>query len=386
MLLDILQQTLPAIPNTLTSHPVVNNSDQIWAYLRRLLLAHAPSGGSYLPGAIADEIASIANDLGLTQNFEHNFLRTGNASITLGAQKPAADVIVVTHMDRPTFRVRSLEKETLYPICANRFPDGVYRVGAKSLRFENGQLKVGARGSLISERSDRQETLRFKGQEGELAWHDFITMDVDPQLNGDEITATGLDNCLGTLVVLLTAAILKQIEDDLIQKQRRCLFVFTDLEEGPPEVFFGHGAARLTHALPPPTYGCIVADAETAGPGFMPVSGQGTSHGFASSNGRGSVVPPHYQALAVHLSEEMNAARPDTVQMNYGYISRSDDMALGRWTRILALTGPPMQNAHTGHESANLSDIQDGVWWLSHFVPAVLNIMPEIVSQYAFDR
>ncbi len=386
MLLDSLHSTLPAIPNTLRSHPVVNNSDQTWAYLRRLLLSHAPSGGSCLPGAIADEIASLANDLGLARRFEHNFLRTGNSAISLGAQKPTADVIIVTHMDRPTFRVRSLEKETLYPICANRFPDGVYRVGAKSLRFEKGQLAVGARGSLISERSDGQETLRFEGQEGELAWHDFITMDVEPLLEGDAITATGLDNCLGTLVVLLTAAILNEIEDIFIQKQRRCLVVFTDLEEGPPEAFFGHGAARLTYALPPPTYGCVVADGETAGPGFMPVTGQGTSHGFASSNGRGSVVPPHYQALAVHLAEEMNAARPGTVQLNYGYISRSDDMTLGRWTRILALSGPPMQNAHTGHESANLSDVQDAVWWLSHFVPAVLNIVPEPVSQYALDR
>jgi hypothetical protein len=254
------------------------------------------------------------------------------------------------------------------------------------LRFEQGTLTVGARGSLISERGNGQETLRFKGQEGALAWHDFITMDVEPQLEGDAILATGLDNCLGTLTVLLTAAILNEIEGALIQKQRRCVFIFTDLEEGPPEAFFGHGAARLTHALPPPTYGCIVADAETAGPGFMPVPGQGTSHGFASSNGKGAVVPPHYQALAVNLADDMNVARPGTVQLNYGYISRSDDMALGRWTRILALSGPPMQNAHTGHESANLSDIQDAVWWLSHFIPAVLNIVPAIVSQYALER
>jgi hypothetical protein len=61
-------------------------------------------------------------------------------------------------------------------------------------------------------------------------------------------------------------------------------------------------------------------------------------------------------------------------------------MALGRWTRILGLSGPPMQNAHTGNETANLSDIQDAVWWLSHFIPSVLNIVPEIVSQYALER
>jgi hypothetical protein len=245
---------------------------------------------------------------------------------------------------------------------------------------------VGARGSLVSERTSGQETLRFKGQQGELAWHDFITMDVDPKRDGDTLTASGLDNCLGTLIVLLTAAILKALEPVLLERERRCLFVFTDLEEGPPEAFFGHGAARLTHTLPPPTFGCIVADAETAGPGFMPVQGQGTAHGFASSTGRGSVVPPHYQALAVRLSEAMNSQRQATVQLNYGYISRSDDMALARWTRILALSGPPLQDAHTGHESARLSDIEDAVWWLSHFIPAVLNIVPEIVSEYALDR
>jgi hypothetical protein len=351
-----------------------------------LLLAHAPSGGACLPGAITDDIASIADELGVAENFQHNLLRTGNSAIALGAQKPIADMVVVTHMDRPTFRVRSLEKETLYPICADRFPDGTYRVGAKSLRMEQGRLTVGARGSLISEHTDGHSTLRFKGQQGELTWHDFITMDVEPQLDGDIITASGLDNCLGTLVVLLTAAILKQTEDILIEQDRRCLFVFTDLEEGPPDVFFGHGAARLTNALPPPTYGCIVADAETAGPGYMAIPGQGTAHGFASSNGRGSVVPPHYQALAVRLSEQMNAERPGTVQMNYSYISRSDDMALSRWTRILALSGPPMRDAHTGHESANLSDIQGGVFWLSHFIPAVLNLVPEIVAEYALER
>jgi hypothetical protein len=383
MLLDSLHKALPGLNSTLGGHPVVNNVERTWAYLRRMLLAHAPSGGSNLPGAIADDIMAIAAELGLSNRVANEVVPSGNIGLWLGAEKPVADVIVVTHMDRPTFRVRSLEKGSLYPICANRFPDGIYRVGAKALRFEQGKLTVGAQGALISERENGQETLRFEAQTGKLAWHDFITMDVEPQLNNDKITATGLDNCLGSLTVLLTAAILKSSEDVLRASNRRCLFVFTDLEEGPPETFFGHGAARLTHAVPPPTYGCIVADAETAGPGFMPIPGKGTSHGFASSNGKGCVVPPNYEALAVHLSEQINAARPDTVQMNYGYISRSDDMALARWSKILALSGPPMQDAHTGHETGNLSDVQDAVWWLSQFLPIVLNLVPDISSSYA---
>ncbi len=52
----------------------------------------------------------------------------------------------------------------------------------------------------------------------------------------------------------------------------------------------------------------------------------------------------------------------------------------------LALSGLAMQDAHTGHETASLSDIQDGAWWLSHFIPLALNLVPEAVSQFALDR
>src|SRR5262245_30938627 len=107
-MLAALQRALPTIPNTLKSHPIITNSDQIWAYLRRLLIANAPSGGCSLPGAIADDIGALAHELGLAEHFEYNLLRTGNSAISLGAQKATADVVVVTHMDRPTFRVRSL--------------------------------------------------------------------------------------------------------------------------------------------------------------------------------------------------------------------------------------------------------------------------------------
>ena len=72
--------------------------------------------------------------------------------------------------------------------------------------------------------------------------------------------------------------------------------------------------------------------------------------------------------------------------MNTGYLSRSDDMILGRWARMLALAGPPMTDAHTGHESARLSDVQHGVWWLAYFLIAALNVIPDLTPRYALGR
>jgi hypothetical protein len=45
-------------------------------------------------------------------------------------------------------------------------------------------------------------------------------------------------------------------------------------------------------------------------------------------------VPPNYHALAVDLAEALNAQRPGTVQLNNGYISRSDDVFLSQWARL----------------------------------------------------
>jgi hypothetical protein len=91
-------------------------------------------------------------------------------------------------------------------------------------------------------------------------------------------------------------------------------------------------------------------------------------------------------ALAVDLAAGLNAARPGTVQMNTGPLSRSDDMILGQWTKILALIGPPLTDPHTGQESAHLNDVQNGVWWLTYFLAAVLNLDPDLTPRYALGR
>ncbi len=386
-LLNTLSDALPQLRDHLAQSKPVNDAGPLWGMLERLLVAHAPSGGANLPGGIGDDIARLAGDLGLHGNMQPQLGATGNAAIAIGADKPAPDVVVVAHMDRPSFRVRSLEDGILFPICANRFPEGTYRVPAKAVRFERGRLVVGAAGVLEAQNPPQGEpVLRFETRQGALRWHDTVLMDVHPALDGDTVVGTGLDNSLGVLTALLVAAALQALDPALRSRDRRCLFVFTDQEEGPPEGFFGHGAARLTYTVPPPTYGCVVVDAQNAGPGMVPQVGQGVSYGAVSNWGRGSIVPPNYHALAVDLARDLNAARPDTVQMNTGYLSRSDDMILGRWTRVLALSGPPLANAHTGHETAHLGDVQAGVWWLAHFLAAALNVVPELTPQYALGR
>jgi len=364
----------------------VNYSEPLWLMLERLLMANAPSGGANLLGGVGDDIAVLADDLNLRDRVTSHLGSTGNTAIWLGTEKAAADLVIVAHMDRPSYRVRSLVEGTLYPICANRFPPGDYRVEAKGVRFDRGRLVVGVEGVLISHKEAGQESLRFEAKRGTLAWHDTVLLGVHPVCDGERVVGTGLDNSLGVLVMLLTAAVLRDVEGVMRERERRCLFVFTDQEEGPPEGFFGHGAARLAYTIPPPTYGCIVVDGHNAALENGVRLGGGASHGVASNWGRGSIVPPNYHALAVELAQNLNDLRPGTVQMNNGYLSRSDDMMVGRWARVLGLIGPPLTDAHTGQESAMLGDVQASVWWLAHYVVTVLNLVPELTPRYALGR
>ncbi len=382
----LLNTALPGLAQYLNDSPAVNDLDTLWAMLRRLLLAHAPSGGANLPGGIGDDIAVIAEQLGLRDRTIPHLGSTGNTAIWLGKDKTTADLVIVAHMDRPSFRVKSLENGELFAICANRFPEGEHHVGAKAVRFERGKLVVGVAGQIVSRKENGTESLRFNTKKGHLNWHDTILIDVNPSFDGQTVIGTGLDNSLGVLTMILTAAALRSVENILRERDRRCLFVFTDQEEGPPDGFFGHGAARLTHILPPPTYGCICVDAQTAGPALVPQVGAGVCHAAASNWGRGSIVPPNYHALALDLAAAINEQHPGTVQMNTGYLSRSDDMILGQWARILGLIGPPMTDAHTSHESAQLHDVQHGVRWLAYFLIAALNVVPDLTPHYALER
>ncbi len=379
---DALLHIVPGFPAALGDLPALRSDEAAWPLLRRLLEAHAPSGGANLPGAIGGVIGTLAGELGLGAGWIPELGTTGDAALALGADGPAS-VVVVAHMDRPSFRVRSPESGELFPICANRFPQGEYRTGAKALRFANGRLDAAARGAIVSRREGERDSLVFEAAEGALAWQDTVVMDVSPALDAaGNVTGTGLDNALGVLAALLAASALARVEGALRERGERLLIVFTDQEEGPPEAFFGHGAARLTHTLPPPR-GVVVVDAHSADLPDGPRLGAGGSFGTASSWGRGSIVPPNYHALALDLAAGVNRARPGTVQPNNGYLSRSDDLALARWAKIMALIGPPMLHAHTGHETARLADVRAGAVWLAWFLAAALALAPEMNARYA---
>jgi hypothetical protein len=84
-------------------------------------------------------------------------------------------------------------------------------------------------------------------------------------------------------------------------------------------------------------------------------------------------VPPDYLRLALDRADAVNALRPGTVQMNTGYMSRSDDLPAFRWTKVLGMIGAPMTDAHTAHEAARLDDAISAVHWLTHYSAAVLS-------------
>ena len=386
MINDMLNKALPALPDSLNRLPALNDLETIWDMLRRLLAAHAPSGGANLLGGVGDDIAVLADSLGLRDRVISHLGSTGNTAIWLGADKPVADVVLAAHMDRPSFRVRSVDDGTLYPICANRFPPGEYRVPAKAVRFDRGRLIVGAEGLIVSHKQGGVETLTFEVKRGTLAWQDTILIAVHPARDGQTIVGTGFDNALGVLTALLTAAALRGIENVLRERERRCLIVFTDQEEGPPDAYFRAGS-RPPDAHAPPAdlrlHRGRYAD-HRAGVGAASRAGSLSRHGVPL--GKGVIIPPNYHALAVDLAAAMNAQRPATVQLNHGYISRSDDVFLSQWARILALIGPPSSDPHTGYESARLDDIQDTVWWLSYFVAAAINIVPDLTPRYALGR
>ena len=188
------------------------------------------------------------------------------------------------------------------------------------------------------------------------------------------IHGTGLDNCLGVVSALGAAVALKQHEDVLKARGQRLLFVFTDHEEGNPEAFFGHGAARMAYATPPPVLGIIDSDAHGAYPSSPPVIGGGASHGSVSAWGRGSFVPPNYLRLALDRAEQLEAVRPGVMQFNTGYMSRSDDLPAFRWTKVLGMIGAPMTGAHTAEETSLVADVKSTAVWLAHFTAAVLDM------------
>ena len=72
-------------------------------------------------------------------------------------------------------------------------------------------------------------------------------------------------------------------------------------------------------------------------------------------------MPLNYQRLTSALAASLNAANPNTAQVNTGYFSRSDDWTLMRWSKMVGLLGIPAFNIHLGNETADLGDVVGGI-------------------------
>ena len=338
--------------------------EAILARLSRLLAAPAPANSCALPGAVGDVISALADQLGLTCA---PIGSTGNLGIEIGDPEAPLDLLVSAHMDRPCFRVRNPADGTLIPLCAIRVPGDGYTCEAIALRYIKECVSIAARGQLRFDEDAGEYHIRFSAQSGELRAGNTVMMHATPQLKDELVIGAGLDNAIGVLLALLSAHALQEYAADALAG-RRILFAFTDQEEGPPIGLFGQGAARLAHHIEPPRLGFINIDGHNVDDAADHVLGVGASQAFVSGDGRGSVVPMDYQALAESLAARVNRARPGTVKLNYSYVSRSDDMLLSMWSRPLGLTGVIVANAHTTEETAALSDIVSA----AHWIPALI--------------
>ncbi len=345
--------------------------DNMYLILQRLLAAPAPSGGACLPGAVGEVIEAIANELGLSLSADRRILTTGNLAIEIGAEADAADLLVTAHMDRPSFRVLNLAEATLYPLCAIRVPQPRYHCRAIAVRYQDRRVSTVAQGNMQFEQVAGKWQIGFETESGALDWGDTVLMAAEPRLDNGHVLGTGLDNAAGVLIALLAARSLNAMSDELAARGRKIMIAFTDHEEGPPIGLFGQGAARLAQALPP-RLGFINIDAHNVDLAAGIVPGIGASHAFVSGYGRGSVVPLDYQELASETAASINREHPGTVKLNYGYVSRSDDMLLSLHARCLGLIGVVLENAHTCEETIALADVAVAVSWVSVFVHELL--------------
>ena len=343
--------------------------EAIFARLSRLLASPAPANSCLLPGTVGETIIALADELGLTCA---PLGSTGNLVIEIGDPAAPLDLLLSAHMDRPCFRVRDLADSTLYPLCAVRVPGDGYACEAIALRYVNGRVSVTAAGELRFEERDGDYRIRFQATSGELRAGDTVMMRAIPKLDDGLVSGAGLDNAIGVLLGVLCAHALREYAGGMLA-DRRVVFAFTDQEEGPPVGLFGQGASRLAHVLPPPRLGFINIDGHNLDEGAGQVPGVGASHAFVSGDGRGSVVPMDYQALAESLAAQVNQQRRGTVRLKYGYVSRSDDMLLSTWARCLGLTGVIVANAHTTEETAALGDIVAAAHWIPALVSRLLN-------------
>ncbi len=384
MLLEQIWSTIPGLQDALVQHPLVQDREQVWVMLRQLLLAHAPSTGVTLPGAIFDQVSDVAAAIGLADRLDTGLAGIGNGGLWLGVAKPRADLVVVAHLDRLSFRLRALYDDrnaALSPIYPVELTLPLTQCTAKALRFsaEQGRLQLSARGELLPVK-EAESLAFFRADEGTIAWPDTITLGQMPTLRGELVEGCGLDNVAGVLMTLGAAAVLRQVEETMLEHNRRCLFFFHDRHNGLPDALTGRGDSAYVS----PALGTVIVGGQVISRASVLKHGAGAAYAFATDCDWH--VPLNFQQFTRDLAEEYDQVMPAKAQYNRGGIS-CQDVGIGRHRgRILGMTGPPLSCLHAGQERGSLKDLQAGIWWLSAFLAAVLNLVPGVTARYALSR
>jgi hypothetical protein len=287
---------------------------------------------------------------------------SGNAALLLGRKPRRKRVWLLAHLDQISYLVDpgDGERYPLIPLCYHMQQAGQRPGIALVHDLGQGALVVRARGVIEVE----GPSVSFVVHEGGPL-RPGTRVVYDSQLSWDQETndlGGYLDDSLACTAMLLAAGVLRHYPVEV-------LFGFTDEEEGPPgdaNQSFGRGGRRLMDLLERPEL-AIVSDVHESeamihGPGPRDLHpGDGAVFAERSSNGRGSVTPPHLYAVQQHLAVALGQ-RGTRLHENWGgYVSRSEDINAVSVTPNVALFGVLCSNRHFALDrpAANLEDVLD---------------------------
>jgi hypothetical protein len=218
----------------------------------------------------------------------------------------------------------------------------------------------------------------FRPSGGRLSYSDTVTLDTPLYRQHDLARGTGVGNCASVLMALGAAAVLRQIEEALLERDRRCVFVFWDRQGGWPYAYSTRGAlSRMTPAL-----GSVVVDGHLVGQAGVEVDA-GVACAMHATGLPHMLVPINYQQLTADLMDALNQVRAGSVQLDAGYLP---GIEADSWqSRVLGLLGPPVTDSFMEPEQVSLG-ISNPCIWLSLYLVSVLNLVPDIVAHYSLGR
>ena len=383
MLLEQLWREIPTLEAAIRQQALVADREQAWTLLRQLMMANAPSGGAVLPGAIIDQISDIAAVFGLADRLEPDLAGPGNPGVWLGVAKEVADLVIVSPLDRLTYRIEHLVDDrtaTISPMCVGDISEEIGQAPAKALRYDaqRGRLGIGATGQVVP----RDGKLYFRAERGVVSWADKITLDLVPRRKGDWVRGSGLDNVVAVLGTLAVGAALRQVEEALLEHNRRCVIVFPDRRD------FDLGALHNWHSggSLQPLLGTVLVESYVVDQEQGPHYEGGIAYSFGSATRRGVMVPVNYQQLACDLDVAFSQIMPMIAQFAGAALENSRCSGVSYNQRILGVMGPPLSRPHVGQEIVHLADVAAEVWWMVAYVALVLNLVPSATAQYALGR